>query len=312
MDKLTLRKLVMGTTALVVLVAGYVVPGVSTAQADDAAGLSSRLERIERDLMVLQRQIYRSQVDGGPSATVAPSSSKPSSAVVKVGELEEQIRDLTGQVETLMFQIQQNKERMDRMNADIDFRLQRLEGKDPTATKAGDPSSQLVPPAANQSDSKVILTPPVPPQPTADGNSVPKLTIPTEAKPSGDPREDYNAAFRVLQKGDYPGAEAAFSAFLTNHKDHALAGNASYWLGETYYVRGQFEKAAVTFADAYKSYRKSPKAPDSLLKLGFSMRKLGKEQQSCAAYGQLLKEYPNSSKVIVQLAQTARKELKCP
>ena len=36
-----------------------------------------------------------------------------------------------------------------------------------------------------------------------------------------------------------------------------LAGNAVYWLGETYYARRQFADAAVTFADGYQNCREA-------------------------------------------------------
>ena len=43
-------------------------------------------------------------------------------------------------------------------------------------------------------------------------------------------------------------AEQALAAFVQNHPEDGLAGNAQYWLGETFYVRGDFQTAARTFA----------------------------------------------------------------
>ena len=60
-----------------------------------------------------------------------------------------------------------------------------------------------------------------------------------------------------------------------------LAGNAQYWLGETYYVRKDYENAATAFALGYQKYPKSAKAADDLLKLGMSLGNLGKKPDAC-------------------------------
>ena len=65
-----------------------------------------------------------------------------------------------------------------------------------------------------------------------------------------------------------------------------LAGNAQYWMGETYYVRGRYQDAAVTFAEGYQKYPTNSKAPDNLLKLGMSLGQLGKKADACVAFAQ--------------------------
>ncbi|MGE4527883.1 MAG: tol-pal system protein YbgF [Rhodospirillaceae bacterium] len=271
---------------------------IGVAPAQDAGSLASRLERVERDLQVVQRQLYRDQAGGGSGGGEALSSDASASLFVRIGQMEEQMRDLTGQIEDLSYKIDQNKQRMDRMQADIDFRLQALEkGAAPGAAAAEPP-----PPAA--------AAPKPAPAPAQLGQTAPSQPLPP-AQPAQSAEEAYRAARSLLLKADYAAAETAFKDFLKTHGDSEFAGNAQYWLGETYYVRGQFEQAAVAFADGYKKYRKGSKAPDSLFKLGFSMRKLNQSDKACAAFDQLLKEYPGASKAVLDLARKTRTELKC-
>lgn len=258
---------------------------VGIASAQDATGLSGRLERIERDLSVLQRQIYRDQSAGGGESAMTSEGS--ASLFVRLSQLEEQMRDLTGQIEELSFKIDQTNQRIDRMTADNDFRFQALE-RGGTSAEPPMPQSSAAPTGPAQAAAPVQLKP-----------------------PPADAGEAYREAFRLLQKADYAAAEVAFRAFLKDHADTEYAGNAQYWLGETYYVRGQFEPAAVAFADGYKKYRKGAKAPDSLLKLGFSMRKLNQPEKACAALDQMVKEFPNAPKAQLDLARKTRGEIKC-
>jgi tol-pal system protein YbgF len=264
--------------------------GVASAQDGSLAG---RLDRVERDLTVLQRQIYRDQAAGGGESAMTPEGT--ASLFVRLSQLEEQMRDLTGQIEQLSYKIDQANQRMDRMSADSDFRFQALE-------KGGVSGEPPAPQSAVSDNPGQAVRPSV---------SVPS-TAPVQLRPPPTGADEaYREAFRLLQKADYPAAESAFKAFLKDHADTDYAGNAQYWLGETYYVRGQFDQAAVAFADGYKKYRKGAKAPDSLLKLAFSMRKLNQSEKACAALDQLLKEYPNAQKAQLDLARKTRGEMKC-
>jgi tol-pal system protein YbgF len=121
----------------------------------------------------------------------------------------------------------------------------------------------------------------------------------------------YDAAFQSLREQKYDRAEAAFKQFLVRYKDDALAGNAQYWLGETYYVRGNYAEAAKVFATGYQKYPKSSKAPDNLLKLGLSLSQSNKQKEACLTLQQLGIQYPNAAAVIKQRATDERKKLQC-
>lgn len=130
--------------------------------------------------------------------------------------------------------------------------------------------------------------------------------------PDGSPQDQYNYSFGLLQKRDFAAAESAFKQFMEKNADSPLAGNAMYWLGETYYVRENFRDAATTFLDAYTKYPKGAKASHSLLKLGLSLSALGKKEAACAALGELKQKFPDAEARILSRAATERKSLSCP
>ena len=74
-----------------------------------------------------------------------------------------------------------------------------------------------------------------------------------------------------------------------------MAGNAQYWLGETYYARGKYMEAASAFAEGYKRYPKSAKTPDALLKLGMSLARADQKQNACVALAKLGEEFPQAA-----------------
>ena len=90
-----------------------------------------------------------------------------------------------------------------------------------------------------------------------------------------------------------------------------LAPNAQYWLSETYYVRGDYKESAKMFAQGYQDYPQSPKASDSLLKLGLSLEKLGKKEDACLSFQQLKKEFPGDNVPASRRASQEIKQLGC-
>jgi tol-pal system protein YbgF len=129
--------------------------------------------------------------------------------------------------------------------------------------------------------------------------------------PEGSPKEQYTYAFGLLRQTRYDDAEIALRAFLNSHGDHALSGNARYWLGETFYVRADYVKAAEIFLEGYQSNPKGPKAPDTLLKLGMSLARLEKTREACAAFDKLAADYADAPANILRLVDRERTNNAC-
>lgn len=131
------------------------------------------------------------------------------------------------------------------------------------------------------------------------------------ALPDGPSKAQYDFAFDLLRRNDFGRAEVAFREFLKRHPKDALAGNAQYWLGETYYVRGDYQQAAVEFMAGYQNYPKTNKGPDNLLKLGMAMSNMGQTQGACTALNRLAKDYPKAPPEVTKPAAAERAKLKC-
>lgn len=63
----------------------------------------------------------------------------------------------------------------------------------------------------------------------------------------------------LLKQGNYEEAGQAFQEFLQLYPQQELAGNAAYWLGESYYARKDYQRSAQIFA-RIKNYPGSSKA----------------------------------------------------
>jgi tol-pal system protein YbgF len=167
-------------------------------------------------------------------------------------------------------------------------------GNATVATEDGGFEGQVVtPPKAEQEVAIGEAPPAVVAAPEADGTTDQGIkTVSLEQEQSPDLL--YKTANEALLRRQFPEAEAGFRDFLSKHPDHSLAGSAQYWLGETFYIQGDVQQAAKNFLEAYKTYPKSRRAPDSLLKLGMSLSKMGQKDQACAALNSVSTEFPRA------------------
>jgi len=131
------------------------------------------------------------------------------------------------------------------------------------------------------------------------------------APPSGDAQSLYQQGYGALLQKDYAGAEIAFSQLVDAYPSDPLASNAQYWLGESYYVRGQYKNAADAFLKGYKKYKSGDKAPDTLLKLGMALAELGQKDAACSTLDELKTKYPGAPEHIGDEAKAWRKKAGC-
>jgi tol-pal system protein YbgF len=135
--------------------------------------------------------------------------------------------------------------------------------------------------------------------PRPGGGAQAAAPAPAPAAPSaaagGNADQMYHDAMKKLQDGDNAGAERGFKTFLQSHPRHTLAGNAQYWLGESYYARRDYQNAMTSFAEGYKNYKSSPKGPDNLLKLGITLAVLGRKSDACQVFAKFSQDYPRAT-----------------
>ena len=107
-----------------------------------------------------------------------------------------------------------------------------------------------------------------------DDNSATTTDKPDTASTEQDPRKvkdtvAYKRAYELL-KDDPSAAISDFTDFLVDYPSSRLAANAHYWIGETWYSKGDYEKAKQHFLTILKNYKGSSKESDAALKLGYS------------------------------------------
>ncbi len=237
----------------------------------------------------------------------------------RLSTLEDNMRVLNGRVEQAEFAVKKLDQAVQRLQADMDARLTKLETAPPPAVPPPSPQPQTPPPAANNIASPdVVVNGSLGAVKTQDGKVTGGVVNP-KAPPLPDtpadygltPAEQYERAFSLLRQANYDEAEKAFKVFIDKNPKDKLVDNAKYWYGETLYVRGQFDASAAAFADAFQQNPKGTKAADSLLKLAMSLGALNKPEEACTALAELKSKYPSAPVTVRSRADEEQAKLKC-
>lgn len=212
--------------------AGFVLAALACALPVGQATAESTAERLDR----LERQLdSRGLID----------------MLNRLDQMERDLQQLRGELELQTHQQEDMTRRQRELYLDVDRRLQQLETGQPAAPVTAPPT---------------VTAPPLSAQPAAPLS--PDIAPPPVAGSSAE-QADYERALGILREGRYPEAADAFNRLLASYPGGDYADNATYWLGETYYVTREFDRALSTFSTLVTNFPQSSKVPDARLKIGY-------------------------------------------
>ena len=213
--------------------------------------------------------------------------------------------------------------RVDELASRVEALGRQARGAAPTtpATPPSSPSPRVATAAP------VVPSGPVPPTATPQPPTAMPAVPPPVGRPTTNalqPQDIYQAAYIDFSKGSYALAMAGFREFLRRYPDHQLAGNAQYWIGESYFSQaraaanaGQGDRVAQELESAVQEYRKvlanyprSEKAPTALYKEALALIDLKQPTVAQQRLEYLVANFPQAEET--PLARERLNTLKTP
>lgn len=256
---------------------------VASAPAGHAQEVTSREGlALQNQIMALKQSMSQMQSSGStlapPSATPAPASSGNGDLTAqlldRVNTLEQQQRDMRGEIDQLTNDLQQKTAALSKQMADSQFAAQAGAGA----------AAAAAPAAATAADTAAA-------QPTTPDGLL-------------------SAGKAALQKRDYDTAHDNAEAALKNAKG-AFRVDAQFLLAQSLAGQKQYRQSAVAYYDAYRQSPKSGRAPDALLGVTASLLALGDKKAACEALGKLNKEFPSPAPRVAHAAETFGRKGNC-
>ncbi|PCD79465.1 tol-pal system YbgF family protein [Acetobacter orleanensis] len=267
--------------ALCLPVATVLVASAPAAHAQDVTSREGLA--LQNQIMALKQAMSQMQTSGGamapPSATPAPSSSSGNGDLTaqlldRVTTLEQQQRDMRGEIDQLTNDLQQKTAALSKQIADNQFAAQNGGGGGgggaaPAAAAAAGAASESAAPAKSAATTPDALL--------ASGKA-------------------------ALQKRDYDTAHDNAERALKNAKG-AFKVDAQFLLAQSLAGQKQYRQSAVAYYDAYRQSPKSARAPDALLGVSASLLAMGDKKAACQALGKLKAEFPSPTQRVSHAAE---------
>jgi len=210
----------------------------------------------------------------------------------RVERLETEMRRMRGELEMYRYQVEMLEQ--ERSAASAPTSPPGAAYPPPAAVAEPPPAAPIAPvPAAPAAPMAPPVSAPVPP--AAVTSAAPVASAAVAAGAGGDTeRASFERAIGELREGRYAPAITHFQQFLSAYPTSTRAGDAQYWLGESYYLSRDVNAAKEAFINLGLRYPESARLPDALLKLGYLYSEQGDTARAREVLQKLRQSYPNT------------------
>jgi tol-pal system protein YbgF len=211
------------------------------------------------------------------------SQSAQSELVLMIQQLQAEVRQLRGEIETQQYRLQKlEREQLERYR-DVDRRLSALIlGGGSAAAPAPQPAASAPAPVEQAPAQESVAATPAP-------------AAPAPAPAAVSDSEAYASAFALVRERRFDEALTAFEGFVATYPSSDRLANAHYWIGEVQLAQQKLEPARAAFQLVVDQFGQHPKRPDALYKLGVTQDRLGDLAARTSTFEQLIANYPKSS-----------------
>ena len=290
------------------LVCFFILVSFSTYGDETLLEIKQQLDRINREIIDLQKALYRNNKNFSKETTNLIDVSEITVFDMRLRDIENELKIMNFYYESLDFEIDKLKNSFQEFSIKLNNAIINKESiidkdtKDIKDTLVSDKQGQ-------QNEPNSLGTLKINSEDLSDAND--SISENEEKKISQNllPEEQFQVAFDLLRSQKFEEAKSALKIFIQDYSSNVLAGSAHYWLGEIYLLKKENREAALVFAEGYQKYPKSIKAPDNLYKLSEALLKINKENEACDILNQFILQYPDHK--LIEKTKSKINEIQC-
>lgn len=282
---------------------------------NDYDTLRADVNQMRKDYFELRRDLAEARKDSEQTRQQAAGAAREESfQAIRESQtaLLAQVGEVSKEVQVLRGRFDENKFFMDRtlkeQSTDRELLRSQLAGLEGRVKELSEKVAKL-------SDSAASSKPPQESPETKE--TEPRKDDPKAVKEKetaeDDPVKAYEAAYSLFEEKHYKEAREKLNSFIRKFPRDRRAGNAQFWIAETYFAEKDYEGAILGYEALVKNYTSSEKIPSALYKQGLAFIELGDRKTAKVIFQRLIEKYPDARETDMakkKLAETDKKTVK--
>jgi tol-pal system protein YbgF len=272
----------------------------------------------EHDSFKSELSILKNEMAGLKSDLSMENQRSKADLLLQIKNLQTEIRSLSTGVEEYKEFSKRPSRDVDRMKVDMESRLKILEEREKTfeeKNRSQEGKMKEIEEKTRYQEGKIKELEDHLKELTGKMDKLASRQVETEKPPSKETLSEirgvsagagdlYKDAYETFQKNDFEGARRKFEVFLKQYPNTELSDNAQFWIGETYYLKKDYEKAILEYEKAIAKYPEGDKIPSALFKQALAFLELGDKTNARNLLRRVIERFPQSEQ-----AEMAKKRL---
>ena len=307
-----MKKILLVNFSLFFLFFAFIKPIVAE---ENLLTLKQQLDRMQREVNDLSKVVFQnSNISLNEDSLNTQDNQTVNFAAIdmRIYDLEKDIKNLTMNLEEIIFSLDEINTKINQMENDFDIKLQSYKNNNSNLVS----NNEIDAKSDNEENTlgKLVITSDEDVEGGEDvSNDKDKITEDTDEENQAleklSPEEQFQLAFDQIRNKKYEEARKSFKNFINQNENNQLSGSAHYWLGELYLLDKNFREAALIFAEGYQNYPKSIKAADMLYKLSEALLEIDKKKEACNTLSKISNDF--STHKIRNKAEMKKLEISC-
>jgi tol-pal system protein YbgF len=261
----------------------------------DINDLRQNSYQTERDMQELKKSVSSLKTGGGgaPSQETLEAIRKGQEGLYEqVTDMQREVQLLNGKLDETTFRYDQ---RLQKASAEIELLKSKIEDlpKGQAAPEGIGARLDAIEAEINRLKAQVA----------APGGA--KEAPPAKTPKATSPENAYDEAYAAFKAKRYEESREKMGKFLREHPGHKLAGNAQFWIAESYYAEKDYDDAILAYEEVLQKYKGNQKVPAAMLKQAYAFRELGDKRAARGILRELIGRFPDSPQ-----AKAAEEDLK--
>ena len=255
-------------------------------RAEESLTIKQQIDRITQEVSDLNMAVFNKSFDksnlninGNQNDT-----ERFTSIDIRIYDLEKDIKNLTLQLEEIIFKFDDLSNYLEKIEMEINLNLEDIKKNTNVQNSLTNKNEAKVSIEAKEENTlgKLVLT-----ENTIENKNneevIPEEKITDKQKEINNftPEEQLQFALDLMMKKNYNKSKANLEKFIENFPENQLSGSAHFWLGKIYLFESNYRKAAIVFGEGVQKFPKSIKAPEMYYELSKSLKEMNKLSEAC-------------------------------